>query len=98
MYGLMDNVIEQIKAFGTRYQLEKIVLFGSRARGDYRERSDIDLAVYGASEDQESRIYFEIDDDVETLLKFDIVFIDEHTNQKLKDNIQQDGVVLYEKN
>lgn len=97
MYGLRDSIVEQIREFGTRYRLEKIVLFGSRARGDYRERSDIDLAVYGALKSQESRIYFEIDDYVETLLKFDIIFIDEHTSQELKDNIQQDGVVIYEK-
>lgn len=75
MYGLKDYIVEQIREVGNKYHLDKIVLFGSRARGDYRERSDIDLAVYGAEKKLESSIYFEIDDEVETLLKFDVVFI-----------------------
>lgn len=55
------------------------------------------MAVYGAEKKQESSIYFEIDDEVETLLKFDVVFIGDSTSKKLIDNIKQDGVVLYER-
>lgn len=97
MYGLKNEIIDQIKKYGGKYNLRKIVLFGSRARGDYRERSDVDLAVYGADKSEESRIYFDIDDSVDTLLKFDVVFVHENISEELLVNIRQDGVVLYEK-
>ena len=32
-----------------KHQVEKVILFGSRARGDYGRASDIDLAVYGGN-------------------------------------------------
>ncbi|HHZ17076.1 MAG TPA: nucleotidyltransferase domain-containing protein [Peptococcaceae bacterium] len=42
----MDKVIEQIKHMAQQYKIKKIVLFGSRARGDYGIASDYDLAVF----------------------------------------------------
>lgn len=45
--GIRVKVIEEIKAFAVKYDIQKVILFGSRARGDYRERSDIDLAIKG---------------------------------------------------
>ena len=41
------NIQRQIEEFAKTCKLEKVVLFGSRARGTNRERSDIDLAVFG---------------------------------------------------
>lgn len=42
----MDGLYKAIAALGEKFNAEKIVLFGSRARGDNHERSDIDLAVH----------------------------------------------------
>ena len=47
MYGLKDSLLREIIALAQKYNLSSVTLFGSRARGDYRERSDIDLAVSG---------------------------------------------------
>ena len=47
MYGLRDELIHEIVELAKKYDLTSVTLFGSRARGDYRERSDIDLAVSG---------------------------------------------------
>jgi len=44
--NLAERLIESIQDVGRKYAVEKIVLFGSRARGDNRLTSDIDLAVY----------------------------------------------------
>ena len=44
----MDKTIEQVKQLAHRYGVPKLVLFGSRARGDYRARSDYDFAVWAA--------------------------------------------------
>ena len=68
--GIREQVIEEIRILAEKYQIEKIYLFGSRARGDYHRTSDIDLAVSGGDFD---RFALDIDEDTSTLLKFDIV-------------------------
>lgn len=73
----------------------RLVLFGSRARGDNRARSDIDLAVFGMPDDQQTRFWCGIED-LPTLLKFDLVFVDAYTSPELLTEIARDGVILYE--
>lgn len=90
-----DWVLEQIKNLASKYQINKIILFGSRARKDNSNRSDIDLAVY--TQDANAKIFFILDlEGIETLLKFDVVFIDDNTSEKLLDEIKKDGVAIYE--
>lgn len=48
--NLSDKLIDEIRTLGCRYDLEKIMLYGSRAHGDSRPRSDIDLAVFPRKE------------------------------------------------
>ena len=62
---------KQIAQLGARYGATKIVLFGSRARGDNHPRSDIDLAIYGMPERQQASFYFAVEEELQTLLKFD---------------------------
>jgi len=42
----MDCIIKEIEKIAQKEKLNKVILFGSRARQDNAERSDIDLAVY----------------------------------------------------
>lgn len=93
----MEKLYTLIAALGEKYHAEKIVLFGSRARGDNRERSDIDLAIYGMPEENRARFWSDVDD-LPTLLKFDLVHITSHTDAEFLQNIEKDGVTLYEKN
>ena len=50
-YNLPDRVLRERSYFAQKYSIEKIILFGSRARGTNAERSDIDIAVYGGDFD-----------------------------------------------
>ena len=43
----MEEIYRQLAELARRHGAQRLVLFGSRARGDNKERSDIDLAVYG---------------------------------------------------
>lgn len=48
MYELSDLTINDLRKVFSKYQnIKKVVIFGSRAKGNYREGSDIDLAVIG---------------------------------------------------
>jgi len=91
------RLIQNIQLIGQNYALERIVLFGSRARGDHKPVSDIDLAVFPLPEfNNRGRLSSELDD-LETLLKIDIVFIDSQTDLRLLESIGREGVALYER-
>ena len=92
-YNLPERVINEIAAFAQEYDVHKIVLFGSRARGTHTERSDVDLAVSGSDFDA---FYWSIKEKVHSLLTFDIVNLDSGISQQLKEEIERDGVILYE--
>lgn len=47
--GIKPEVIREIRDLARTYGVEKVVLFGSRARGDYHRVSDIDLAIMGGN-------------------------------------------------
>jgi len=96
-FNLDKSIIKTISKIGSEYQVNKIVLFGLRARGDNKKTSDIDLAIYHDEKfDDKSKVYFELED-MDTLLKLDIVFIDKDTNKKLIENIEREGVDIYER-
>ena len=94
---LNDGLISNIKKLGKKYQIDKIVLFGSRARGDNRFNSDIDLAIFTLPGFSNQGYLTSDIDDLNTLLKIDVVFINKDTDIKLLKNIEKEGVLLYEK-
>lgn len=88
------DIQNQIIAQAKKYQIEKVILFGSRARGDHRETSDIDLAVSGGNV---TGFRLAVDDEVRTLLMFDVVNLDEPVQKPLLQSIESEGIILYEK-
>lgn len=93
--GRIDNVYQQIVSFACDCGAEKVVLFGSRARGDNLPKSDIDIAVAGCRDFR--HFSYLIDEHLDTLLDIDAVNLDESLSQSLLDEIVRDGVILYEK-
>lgn len=85
---------QQISEIGRRLGAERVVLYGSRARGDHTERSDIDLAVFGLDPALAGRFRLALDD-LPTLLSFDVVCVDANTSPALLKNIEKEGVTLY---
>lgn len=92
--GLKTNVINEIIELARKYQMEKVILFGSRARGDYTRSSDIDLAVLGGDVVSFS---IDVEESVSTLLTFDIVNLSSDVAEGLLESIKEEGIVLYEK-
>ena len=93
-YNLPDRVLRELSSFARKYSVMKIILFGSRARGTNTERSDIDIAVYGGEFDQ---FYWEVKENIHSLLMFDIIQADAAISDELKQEIEKDGVTIYEK-
>lgn len=93
-FALPENVIKEIASNAENCGIEKVILFGSRARGTNSERSDIDLAVAGGDFGE---FCFAMDEQVNTLLMFDVVDLNSCKSDELISEIKRDGVVLYEK-
>ena len=92
-YNIPDRVVKDITLFARKHEVRKVILFGSRARGTHTERSDIDIAVNGGDFDS---FYWEIKENIYSLLTFDIVELDSGVSDKLKREIEKDGVIIYE--
>ena len=92
---LPERVNVDLRKIASQYDVAKIVLFGSRARGDNQAKSDVDIAVYGCSDF--TNFYFDVEEKVWTLLTFDIVNMDNDVSEELKREIKRDGVIIYEK-
>ncbi|WP_457640375.1 type VII toxin-antitoxin system MntA family adenylyltransferase antitoxin [Persephonella sp.] len=88
----IQKIVEVIK----KYNPEKIVLFGSRARGDNKRTSDIDIAVDIDLPFREQRKLKEEVDKISGLYSVDLIFLP-NVNEKFKKKILKEGKTLYEK-
>lgn len=94
---MKDPVLEQIIQTGIKHHAHRIFLFGSRGRRDHKTISDYDIAIEGSFDTNLKKTLFvdEIEA-IETLKKFDVVFMDDAVGSTLEENILRDGVVIYE--
>ena len=94
VHHLPDRVVRDVTRIARRHNVERVILFGSRARGTHTERSDIDIAVCGGDYDSFCR---DVRETVHSLLLFDVVEYRADMSEALKKEIERDGVVIYEK-
>ena len=93
------NLISSIVKAITEYKdPEKIVVFGSRATGNYKRTSDIDIAIWGKgwSDKDVNIVKHNLDEVVKTPLKIDVLNIYAVKKDKLKQNISKEGKIIYE--
>lgn len=87
-----------IIAINISSDVEKIILFGSRARGDADDRSDIDISVICPNISKRAWLkIFDNIDELDTILKIDIVRFDT-ASEGLRERILKEGKILYERN
>lgn len=91
--GINPVVIEEIRLLAQDCGIARVILFGSRARGDFNKVSDIDLAVTGGNT---ARFAADIEE-TSTLLFFDVVDLDKPVQEELRRSIANKGIILYEK-
>jgi len=93
-YGLKEDTIERIKEVFSLFPcVQKVTLYGSRAKGNYRDASDIDLTLHGKN------LHFSTLHDIAITLdelylpyKIDLCIYDNLKNQDLKESIDKFGV------
>lgn len=91
---LVEQIIEKITAEAA---VDKIVIFGSSVRPDGRETSDIDIALFGITEQKMFLLKDKLNEELDTLRDVDIVLFDKLKNSRLKGRILKEGVVIYER-
>jgi predicted nucleotidyltransferase len=99
MYGLSDKTISAIQGVFAKYPLvDKAILYGSRAKGNFRNGSDIDLVIVGAELNLSQ--LFKIETELDDLLlpyKIDLAILHQIGNQELVERINRKGLLFYEK-
>jgi predicted nucleotidyltransferase len=94
-YPFLADIIRMAEA---SINPHKIILFGSRARGDHRKTSDVDLAFFFDSDRGNAWPAFvlDVEEHAPTLLEFDLVD-GNHCEEALQQAIAQEGIVIYAK-
>ncbi len=91
-----EKIINEI--FAKYPQIKKVVVYGSRAKGNFREGSDIDLTI--VEEEIPSSILLKLVNDFDDSLlpiKVDISIFSKLTNQDLTEHIKRVGKIFYQK-
>ena len=98
-YGLSDKTIEQMHAVLFNFpEVDKAVLYGSRAKGNFKRGSDIDLTLLGNG--LSLTILHKIENELDDLLlpyKIDLSIFEQIADPDVVDHIRRVGVVFYEK-
>ena len=96
-YGLSDIELKKLRQIYPRYQLiDHEILYGSRAKGNHKPFSDVDISLVGANltRSRLNQIAFAIDD---LLLpyQFDLSIFHKLTNMELVDHIRRVGISIF---
>lgn len=97
-YGVKEEYWQMLsEVFAQRPQIEKVILYGSRVKGTYKQFSDIDITLVG--ENITHRDLLQIMNDIDDLLlpyMFDISIFHTLRNEELIEHINRRGAVIYE--
>ena len=99
-FGLKDAAIAGICAVLSRYpQVEAAIMYGSRAKGNFKDGSDIDLTLRGGVDLTMQQLY-RISEELDDLLlpySFDLSILADITDRDLLDHIRRVGVTFYQR-
>lgn len=91
--GLSEKHLQLIVETLKQADIDRAVVFGSRAKGNWRENSDIDIAVFGASVNVGSLVAQL--DELPMPYKFDIVNYNNINSCALREHIDRVGIEIY---
>ena len=91
-YGLSEISYKKIKEVINKYPNYDFIIYGSRARGDYKNGSDLDIAIDGNIDEREQFMILNSFDLLDIPYMLDIVFMKKIQKKELIDSIKRDGV------
>ncbi len=96
-FGLKEERIKQIRDVIAMFsEIDRVVIYGSRAKGNYKPASDIDLSVYGKAVTRQTIISLSVKlDELDLPWTFDILDYKSLENADLKEHIDRIGQVFY---
>lgn len=100
MFGLSSDTLARMQTVFAHYpQVETVLIYGSRAKGNFRPGSDIDLTLMGSELNNEvlDRILVELDE-LNTPYMLDVSLFGQIASQPLLQHIERMGKVFYQKN
>lgn len=77
--------------------VKKAVIFGSRAKGNYKPGSDVDMAVWLEGDDITAQLSGMLNDETMLPYKFDVINYNTINNKDLTEHINRVGIVFYQK-
>ncbi|MBO6257138.1 nucleotidyltransferase domain-containing protein [bacterium] len=96
-FGLPERTVKELlNYFKTKPFIEKVCIYGSRAKGTYHNGSDIDFAIWTDDHDKLLRVLGELDD-LPTPYMFDVTDYKALTHEGMKKSIDTDGKLFYQK-
>lgn len=98
-FGLSSNNINKINSVFKQYpEINEVLVFGSRAKGNFRDNSDIDLAIKGKNINLSTLQEIELKLEELYLSNYiDLIVYDNIENQELIDHINRVGKKIYKK-
>ncbi len=99
-FGIPAKSMEMIKkTISLKKEIEKAVIFGSRSMGNFKNGSDVDIAIYGTkiTRDIVNKISVELNEILPLPYYFDIINYETLENDELKRHIDQYGKVFYKR-
>lgn len=100
MSGLLERDLKFIEEAANKYsEIEEIIIFGSRAMGNYKKGSDVDLALKGPNVNRKTviRLSDDLNEEYPLPYFFDVVNYNDISNQELKQHIDHVGKTIYKK-
>jgi len=97
-FGLSAAILDELRLVFSRFSaVDRVLIYGSRARGDFRPGSDIDLLVLAPTmaAPELARLWMALDD-LPIIFRLDVSLCQEVDNPKLMRNMLADGVTLYQ--
>ncbi|MDQ7016808.1 MAG: nucleotidyltransferase domain-containing protein [Gammaproteobacteria bacterium] len=97
-YGLDQSVIHKIHSVLSDFpQISSALLYGSRAKGNFRNGSDIDLTLKTDGDDSLRLLTGVMDalDDLDLIYRFDVSLLSQIKNESLLEHIERVGVEFY---
>lgn len=99
-FGLRESDLQDICFILEKFsQIEKTLIFGSRAKGNFKKWSDVDLSIIGKEITNElvAEINYFLNEETYLPYKFDVIHYEKVKNIDLKEHIDRMGIVFYEK-